>query len=114
MGRDTVPVVIRLMPDVATGLREHVRRRGDVAALILGAVAEIDLLKVSIPTICFKEHGVETTVCNMPEQQYDALKKVAASRNCSVNALLNGAIDKHSRNLKRKAERNRTVERRRV
>jgi hypothetical protein len=100
MGEKTVPLHIRLMPDIDAAFREHIRHRGDVTKLILSMLKEVNLRKTIIPTICFGESGAEMTFCNLPEEKYMKLKRVAVSRGCSVNALLNSGIEEYTRLLK--------------
>lgn len=102
MKKDHVPVQLRLLPDIAAELRNHVRKRGDIAAFVLASLLNTDLDKVPIPELSFGEQKPDTTNYLMHKTLLQRLRATAAARNCSMNALVNAAIAKYSRSLKTK------------
>ena len=104
MKKEHVPVHLRLMPEVAARFRDHIRKRGDVAALILASILETDLENVPLPEVTFVEQKPEKTNYHMPVTVFKRLQAVAAARKCSMNALLNGAIAKYTRRLQLKGK----------
>ena len=107
MDKKTAAVHLRLLPEVADGFRDHVRRQGDVAALILAAILETDLENVPLPEVRLKfgEKKADHTFFSIPRNLLARLGAVAAARKCSVNALLNAAIAKYTRTLKLRSAR---------
>ena len=102
MAKKTASVHLRLLPEVAEGFRDHVRRQGDVAALILAAILETDLENIPLAEVRLKfgKGKADHTFFDIPRSLLARLRGVAAARKCSVNALLNAAIAKYTRALK--------------
>lgn len=102
MDKKTAAVHLRMLPDVAEGFRDHVRRQGDVTALILTAIQETDLDTIPVPALSFIDKKADHTFFKLPRNLLTRLGKTAAARRCSLNALLNAAIAKYIRDLKPK------------
>ncbi len=91
-------VVLRLMPEVDTMLRDRMRRKGDLANLLCSALKEVDLSAVPVAPLSFSEGVAKSTTVKLPCEEYDGVKKWAADRGCSVNAFLNGVLRSHLEN----------------
>jgi hypothetical protein len=87
---------LRLMVDVASSLRTHVQKRGDLTKALDSMLDDTDLEKVSLLDITF-EHGIEPTVWIISNRNFNKLHRMASQRGCSVNALVNSMIDNATR-----------------
>ena len=84
---------LRVMPRVWEGLRQHVRKRGDVRNRIAEALESANLNEIPLLRVDFSE-GAEDTSCRVSKKLYKLVEDVAAKRGCSMNTLVNSAIAK--------------------
>ena len=98
--KERVTVVLRLLPDIDARLRAHIRRRGDVSAFVLAMLHSVDLWRVPVIRITFKEENAVSTACKLAANDYGELKRIARARQCSINALLNSAIGQYADTLR--------------
>lgn len=89
-GQETVKLAIRLCEGVNEALRSLIRYRGDLSKMALQAFEDVDL--ANAPVVESGEAMVADTTISMPQMVRDRLRKIAASRNTSLNILVNTAL----------------------
>ena len=110
MAKKEMALHIRLLADIDDAFRQYVSHRGDVDILIQQMLKEVDLKNCSIPVVQFGGSGAKMTFCHIPADEYARVKKLAATRGCSMNALINGGVAQFTDMLQRKATRSRVGE----
>lgn len=87
-------VGVRLLHAVDNYLRKKQRRKGDLSRLIYEAISAVDLTEVPLTLFHGKREKVTAKVTQivMPQDMCDEIEKWAASRQCSMNELLNSAL----------------------
>ena len=88
----TVLFGLRLLLDVDTRLRKHIRRRGELVTLIVLILDTIDLRSVPVLEFSSDLENLLTTTVKLPAALHAKLKNVAYLRQSSMNALMNSAI----------------------
>lgn len=84
-------IILRLVPEVNSQLRDRIRLRGDLARLLETILREVDLGKVPVAPVSFADGGQSTSV-KLPLAEHDRVKRCAETRGVSLNSLLNAAI----------------------
>jgi hypothetical protein len=105
MSENLATVGLRLMPEVDAEMRNHVRRRGDLAKLIAATLEGVDLAAIPLLQVTFAEEGASETLCKIPAKLYKKAKSTASERGVSTNCLLNSAINAYTKMLTKKQPR---------
>jgi len=98
----TVLFPLRLAPEVDQSLRAHIDRRGALVALITTILESVDLGRVAERELSLDQDNVSTSV-KLPVHLHTKLKRTAASRSLSMNALVNCAIWEYTHSVQRPA-----------
>lgn len=99
MARQSCTVGIRLLPEIDIEMRNFVRRRGDVAKLIVAALESVKMESVSLLQLEFTAEPARGTVCVIPVKLYKQVKAIAFKRGVSANCLMNSAIRAYTKKL---------------
>jgi len=105
MSKNLATVPLRLMPEIDADMRNHVRRRGDLAKLITATLEHVPLTTVPLRPVHFAKEGASETLCKVPAKLYAKAKSTASERGCSVNTLMNSAIAAYSKTLSNQKKR---------
>jgi hypothetical protein len=102
----TTKLHVRLLPSVDEGIREFLSRKGDLSNHVLQMFDTVDLETVRLPDMRAElardtESTSATTIDNFPDTYHRKLKRTAAARGCSMNALINGGIKEYIAILKK-------------
>ncbi len=98
----TVLFCLRLLWDVDAKLRKQLGRRGELVTLIVLILNTIDLKTVPILELGAEIDELVTTTVKLPAKLHAELKRVAGSRQKSMNALMNSAIWAYDKERSRK------------
>src|SRR5574338_970340 len=79
----TIKLAIRLVENVNEALRSLIRYRGDLSAMAIEALTEVDLASVAL--ISQEESMVRDTTITIPRTLHKKLKKIADDRGTSMN-----------------------------
>jgi hypothetical protein len=82
----------RFMADVDARLREHISRRGELLQLIVLILKTVDLSTIPLLEISSDLQDLAATSVKLPASLHAKLKRVAAKRQSSMNALMNSAV----------------------
>lgn len=94
-------MVVRLTSDLNEWVRSRIRYQGELSELVVEALRNADLERVKLVELKgvsrprYSENGalsVRGTTVTLPLGVQEELKKVAESRACSMNALMNSAL----------------------
>jgi hypothetical protein len=88
----TVLFCLRLLLHVDARLRKHIDRRGELVTLIVLVLNTIDLKSVPVLELRSDLEDLVITTVKLPVSLHANLKRVASTRQSSMNALLNSAI----------------------
>jgi hypothetical protein len=88
----TVLFCLRLLLDVDARLRKRLGRRGELVKLIVLILNTIDLQTVPVLEFGSDLDELVMTTVKLPATLHADLKRVASSRQSSMNALMNSAI----------------------
>jgi hypothetical protein len=97
-------VYLRLLPEVDEAMRDHVRRRGDVAAFVTATAAGVDLCQIPLLEMSFHKEGPCETLCNIAANLDQKVRATAEKRGCSINRMWNSAIAAYVSSLPREQE----------
>jgi hypothetical protein len=82
----------RFMADVDAKLRQHISRRGELLQLIVLILKTVDLSTIPLLEISSDLQDLAATSVKLPASLHTKLKRMAAKRHSSMNALLNSAV----------------------
>jgi len=85
-----IKLAVRLNEGVNEALRNLIRYRGDLSTMALEALNAIDLTRVALVSV--EERMVRDTTITMPRSLHAKLKKIADSRDTSMNIVVNTAL----------------------
>ena len=85
-----IKLAVRLNEGVNEALRSLIRYRGDLSTMALEALNAIDLNRVAL--VSLEERMVRDTTITMPRSLHAKLKKIADSRDTSMNIVVNTAL----------------------
>jgi hypothetical protein len=88
----TVLFCLRLLLDVDARLRKHIDRRGELVTLIVLILNTIDLRSVPLLELGSDLEDLVATTVKLPAALHANLKRIASTRQSSMNALMNSAI----------------------
>jgi hypothetical protein len=88
----TVLFCLRLLLDVDARLRKRISRRGELVTLIVLILNAIDLRSVPLLEFSSDLEDLLATTVKLPAALHANLKRIASSRQSSMNALMNSAI----------------------
>jgi hypothetical protein len=88
----TVLFCLRLLLDVDVRLRKHIDRRGELVTLIVLILNTIDLRSVPVLELSSDLEDLVATTVKLPAALHANLKRIASTRQSSMNALMNSAI----------------------
>ena len=89
---NTVLFCLRLLLEVDARLRKQLGRRGELVKLIVLILNTIDLQTVPVLELGSDFDELVMTTVKLPATLHADLKRVASSRQSSMNALMNSAI----------------------
>lgn len=87
---DNIKLAIRLNQGINEALRILIRYRGDLSTMALEALDTTDLTRARLVSV--EEKMVRDTTITMPRLLHRKLKKIAESRDSSMNILVNTAL----------------------
>ena len=90
VGGPVIELVIRMVEGVNEALRNVMRSRGDLSAMVVEALTAVDLVTVAF--ISAEEPLVLPTKFTLPEPLLARVKIVAQERGTSRNALVNAGL----------------------
>lgn len=82
----------RFMANVDAQLRRHISRRGELLQLIVLILKTVDLSTIPILEISSDLQDLAATTVKLPISLHAKLKRAAARRQSSMNALMNSAV----------------------
>jgi hypothetical protein len=85
-----IKLAIRLNEGINEAFRSLIRYRGDLSTMALEALNTVDLSRVALVSV--EEKMVRDTTITMPRTLHKKLKKIADSRDSSMNIVVNTAL----------------------
>jgi hypothetical protein len=82
----------RFLSDVDAKLRKHISRRGELLQLLILILKTVDLSTIPLLEISSDLQDLVATSVKLPASLHAKLKRIAARRQISMNALMNSAV----------------------
>jgi hypothetical protein len=90
---------VRFTSSVDESLRRNLRRRGDLSRYVLQSLRRINLRTVALLDLANAEDKAPMTQVGLPQPVIERVRKIATARGCSLNCLVNSAVQKHCSRL---------------
>ena len=82
----------RFLASIDAKLRSQISRRGELVQLVILILTEVDLSTIPLLEISSDLQDLAETTVKLPAALHARLKRIAATRSVSMNALVNSAV----------------------
>jgi hypothetical protein len=82
----------RFLASIDAKLRAQISRRGELVQLVILILTEVDLSTIPLLEISSDIQDLAETTVKLPATLHAHMKRIAATRNVSMNALVNSAV----------------------
>ena len=94
---ETVRLRPRFIAEADSGLRDRIRRYGELAQLMVLILTSVDLTTIPILELTSDIRNIAQTTVELPSSLYRRLKEIAAARGTSMNAIVNSAVVEYTK-----------------